>query len=506
MIDIDLRPYQRTSIEEMRQGIRDSMKRQILYLPTGGGKTLTALYLIQSAMDKGTRVVFICNRRHLVAQASKVFTAYGVDHGILQGENTHGLGKQLLIASIDTIRTRGFPEDIRLMVFDEAHFVAGNKAALELIKRHNNITIVGLSATPFAKGLGRMYSEMNGPLFHRIVAAVTIKDLIAQGYLTDCDIYAPSAPDMTGCKLVAGDYTDKDAEERSNTPTLVGDILEHWVKLSYGKPTVVFASSVAHSKHICGVFQSAGISAEHIDAYTTDEDRHEIFARFDSGETLILSNVGVLCEGWDAPHCHTMILARPTRSLARYIQMAGRVLRPHETKQREDGSGAFALILDHSGTVANLGFPTDDLPLTLDDGKPKKSAGSDKKEREKLPKECPECHYLKPPGERTCAKCGHTPQYTKDVETAQGELTLIKGGKRSSKMDKQQTYSGLLHYQMMKGYRHGWAAHKYRTIFDVWPRGLDEKPAPPTDQLFSWIKSENIRHSHRKNKDASRKP
>jgi superfamily II DNA or RNA helicase len=455
--------------------------------------------MVVSAVRKGVRVMFICNRTQLIEQSSKVFDAAGVSHGILQGDNTRDLHEQVLIASIQTIAKRGFPIDIGFVVVDEAHFCAGTKQAIEIFRRYNNIPIIGLSATPFSKGLGKIYDF--GPLFHRIVSVVKIKDLIDQGYLADCDIYAPSRPDMKGCKLQGGDYSDKDAEERSNTPKLVGDILTHWMKLSYGKQTVVFASSIAHSRHIVSTFQQAGIVAEHIDCYMDMDERRDIMERFESGEIMVLSNPQLLSEGWDCPACHTMILARPTKSLIRYLQQVGRVLRPHESKRSE--RGMFALILDHSGSVEELGLPTDDLPLVLDTGKPKTAEQKKAEKKEKLPKPCTECHYIKPAGVRVCPACGHSPHIAKDVDVEQGELSLVKGKSRHRMPEKQETYSGLIWYSRSHQYSEGWAAHKYRELYGVWPNKLNKAPKVPSEELFSWIKSTQIRHAARKAKHAA---
>jgi len=122
-------------------------------------------------------------------------------------------------------------------------------------------------------------------------------------------------------------------------------------------------------------------------------------------------------EGWDFPACRTLILARPTKSRIRYLQMVGRVLRTFPGKDR-------ALVLDHSGSVKRLGFPTDDLPLVLNDGKPQKPGASRDKEPP-LPKPCPSCKFLKPAKVHTCPKCGFAPERKSDVDVSVGEL--VKG-------------------------------------------------------------------------------
>jgi len=181
--------------------------------------------------------------------------------------------------------------------------------------------------------VGKHFAELGGPIFEHLVIGATIADLIAEGYLVDVDIFAPSEPDMAKVRSSRGidgllDYNQSDLEDATDKPELVGDIISHWRKLATDKQTVVFATSIAHSKHIVEQFRSAGVSAEHIDYWADDDERAAILGRFAAGETTVLSNVALLSEGWDCPACEVMILARPTRSLIRFIQMVGRVLRP----------------------------------------------------------------------------------------------------------------------------------------------------------------------------------
>ena len=178
-----------------------------------------------------------------------------------------------------------------------------------------------------------------------------------------------------------------------------------------------------------------------------------------------------------------MILARPTKSLIRYIQMIGRVLRPHATKDR-------ALVIDHSGTVQRLGFPTDDLPLELDDGRAKEAAKP--KAEEALPKKCPSCHAIKPPKIAICPKCGFQQVMANKVESIDGELSLVQKGKlKATAAEKQLFYSELL---ALKGKRSdGWVAHAYKDKFGVWPRGMKDIPKDPRPETRSWVTAKMIR-------------
>jgi superfamily II DNA or RNA helicase len=488
--ELNLRPFQALAIQSLREGIGARINRQMLYAPTGAGKTIIATGMVKGATAKGKRVAFLVNRIQLVEQTSKVFTKYGIPHGVIQGQNTVRTYENVLIASIQTVATRGLP-DVDFIVIDEAHAVAGSKEYRAVIAACKGKPVVGLSASPFSKGLGKHYDELGGPLFERMVIAATISELIEEKYLVDCDVYAPSEPDMTGIKQARNsfgemDYSDMDVGRAANKPELVGDIIKHWMRLAKDTPTVVFAANIAHSKHIVEQFLAAGVAAEHIDCYDDTDARRAALARFESGETKIISNSALLAEGWDAPYCKTLILARPTKSLIRYIQMAGRVLRPHDTKDR-------ALILDHSGTVTRLGFPTADFPLELDDGKPKDAAAPEQREKS-LPKACPKCSYLKTV--HACPVCGFAPEKQSDVEVKDGELVLLDKRKtKATKIDKQAFYSQLLAIASTKGYQGGWVSHKYREKFGVWPKGLEEVAIEPTAEVRKFLQHLQIRHA-----------
>lgn len=488
-----LRPYQVGAIRKLRTAMAGGCRRVLLYSPTGSGKTVMAEAVIRGVIAKGGRVAFVANRKQLVGQASAHLTRAGIRHGILQAENTRGLDSRVLTCSIDTVVKRGLPDDLTLIVIDEAHAVAGSAKYRDLLFQRNRVPVIGLSATPFAPGLGRHCDELRGPLFGELVVAATIRELVEQNFLVDCDVFAPKEPDLAGVRSQRGiggeiDFAEKDLAAAVDKPALVGDVVSHWQRLAAGKPTVVFACNIAHSKHIVAEFERVGIAAAHIDYHHTDEERSAILNAFNTGRYKILSNSALLAEGWDAPHAECMILARPTKSLTRYIQMAGRVLRPFPGKER-------ALILDHSGTVLRLGFPTDDLPLQLDDGTA--NASSTRRQERKLsePKACPSCKFVRPAGVHACPNCGFAPQRQSDIEVQDGELRRLdrKSRKSATPDRKQHVFSQLLQVARNKGYAPGWISHTYRELFGVWPRGMKDVSAAPSAELLAWLKSRQIR-------------
>ncbi len=480
---MELRPYQSQAIEAVRQAFRRKLTRVVLYSPTGSGKTVMGMEIIRAAQAKGSRVMFVCDRIALVEQASREFDRYSISHGIVQGANTRDTHYPVLVASIKTLNSKGYPP-VDLIIIDEAHAAAGSVLYRDLLEVYNAVRVVGLTATPFSSGLGKTYEW--GTLFEDLVPAATIPELIAQGHLVDVDIYAPSEPDLSAVPIERGDYAPKPLGEAVDKPALVGDIVSHWRRLGKNRPTVCFATNIAHSKHIVEQFQAAGITAEHIDGYMEAEERQAILKRVDQGKTTVVSNVSVLAEGWDQPSVEVMICARPTKSLIRWIQMAGRILRPFPGKTR-------GIILDHSGTARHLGYPTDELPLVLDDGTPKKS--SESKPKEKLPKVCPSCQFLKAPGIHQCPQCGFAPERKSEVEVEPGELAKLerKGGKIVTQ-DKARLYAELKTLAQQRNWSKGRLAHVFRDITGVWPNHYqDVKPLPPTQDTLRAVQHLAIR-------------
>lgn len=485
---MELRHYQEESIILIKESIANGNKRVVLDAATGSGKSLVCESIIQGALSKGKRVMFLVNRVQLADQMSEHLTRARIQHGIIQGENTRGTYHNCVIASIDTIHARGYP-DVDLIIMDECHSAASSRKYHKLIEHYKDIPIIGVTATSFVKGLGKQYSF--GCLFEDIVRAITIPELIEQGYLVDVDIYSPVELDLSKVKIVAGDYHEEQLARAMDKPTLIGDIYKTWCKLAKGKQSIVFAVDISHSQHIVQEFNKHGVSAEHIDYTMTYEQKKDIVRRFKNQEFTVLSNCALLAEGFDAPATEVMILARPTKSLKRYMQMCGRCLRIFEGKSK-------AILLDHSGSTKELGYPTVHRDLFLCDGKPKISKGSVKKEEKKELSKCPKCDYLrKKPGK--CPICGFLPTRQSDVNVMAGELKKMTKREIAKKAkidgyDKQTIYSELLYMCAERGFKNGWVGNQYKNIFGVFPRGLTDTPKYPSVETRNLVTSAMIRY------------
>ena len=494
-----LRPYQQRAIDWLRHGISVGHLRQVLVAPTGSGKSVIAHDIVASASAKGKRIAFVVNRVQLVQQFSRRLAAAGIDHGILRGEESRMTWHSVLVASIQTIARRGVDFPVDVIVIDEAHGVPGSKDYRRLLRDNPNAVVLGLTATPWAKGMGRDDPDLGGPLFQNSVIAAQYSELLQDGHLVDCDVYAPGLPDMQGVKVVRNqfgeqDYADTDVGKAMNKPKLVGDIVSHWMRLAQGTPTVVFACDIKHSMAIVEAFQRAGVAAEHIDCYCDDDERQDILRRVDSGETTIISCAALLAEGWDQPSIRTMILARPTKSQIRYVQMVGRILRPAPGKTK-------ALLLDHSGTVHSLGYPTSDRDYTLDGHKPVQKQA--KEDEQRHPQPCVKCGWLEPEMPNPCPNCGHEKKAkSRHVVAEAGELEQVKRSKVSMQ-DKQKFYSEVLAYAQQRQRSSGWVAHTYRKRYGVWPRGMADHPLPPSQETLGYIRHLNIAYARRKERETA---
>jgi hypothetical protein len=269
----------------------------------------------------------------------------------------------------------------------------------------------------------------------------------------------------------------------------------HWHKFGERRKTVAFAVDVAHSIHIRDEFVKSGVRAEHLDGDTPKDERDAILARLASGETELVANCMVLTEGWDLPAVGCCVLARPTKKMGLYRQMVGRVLRPADGKPD-------AIILDHSGAVYRHGLPEDPVEWTLDPDQKAESrthqARLDRPGAAQLV-ECSQCTALRLTGQ-PCPHCGFLPRRPpRDVATHDGELGLVTGGRAAGNIYDRDEWLGMFTWIARdRGYKAGWAAHKFREKFGSYPPwGHSAAPIPPSREVLSWVRSRIIAYAKR---------
>lgn len=471
----------------------------MLQAPCGFGKTVVGAHVVTGARGKSNRVAFCVPALSLVDQTFEKFVENGIDPadmGVLQGDHAwRRPHAPIQICTAQTLTRRSLPQ-ADVVIVDEAH------VRFEVYERwmtqHPEKIFIGLSATPWSKGLGKLYDDLVKP--------TSIRELIEQGYLSPFRVFAPSHPDLTGVKTVAGDYHEGQLGDRMNKPELVADIVGTWLAKGENRPTLCFATGRAHAQALHERFIEAGVPAAYVDANTPREERDAIGKALEAGDVKVVVNIGCLTTGidWDV---RCLILARPTKSHSLFVQIIGRALRTAPGKDH-------ALILDHSDTHLRLGLVTDIDFDALDDGTPRaKTEAREKSERVPLPKECGGCAALIPVGMRQCPECGHENRPATPRES-EGELFELNGarpkGKRETVKDrlaalgKQEVFSQLEGIRLERGRSTGWKAHAYREIFGVWPRGLRETSAKePSYELWQWIRSRDIAYARAKQREAA---
>ena len=479
-MDINLYGFQDESIEALRANICSGIKNQILSAATGSGKTVIAAYLLRECYAKGRRAVFVVDRINLIDQTSATLDLYGVPHGVIQAQHWRFRPwEKIQVASAATLERRSWPEDIDLIVVDEAHCI--RKQVINRIDRRDVVTI-GLTATPFSKGLGKHYDK--------VVTVTTTNKLIAEKFLSPFRVFAASEPDMTDAKVVAGEWTDDAAAERAMP--IIGDCVAEYLKHGENKKFIAFGVNIAHCEEMQRQFLAAGVRCALYTYRTGDEERTEMVREFRKPDSYLrgLISVAALSKGFDVSDVEVIIMARPLKSsFAEHIQILGRGLRSHEGK-------TICTVLDHAGNCIRFWDEMHDFfengASELDDGKRRDKKKAKKKERK--PVKCPQCHAVHVAAP-TCPQCGFVhPKHSNVIHEA-GELKALEKGEVASNDEKQNWYAQLRYVALERGYKEGWAAYKFKEKFMVWPSGLEDIEKPPTIQVMNWVKSRQIAYS-----------
>lgn len=375
--------------------------RSILFVsPTGSGKTTAFTYLIAQLAAAGFSAIILVHRRELAEQAANRLREFGVRFGYIMAGQPSDPCARVQIATVQTLVRRKCPP-AALVVADEAHLSTA-KTWQTIIEQYPQARILGCTATPW-----RMSGKPLVGAYDACVVVATPAELREAGHLCPYVGFSYLTPDLSGVATVGGEYNEKQSAEAMSQSVIVDTVVEEWVKHARELSTVVFAVTVEHSKQLTARFKAAGVVAEHLDGATPLEQRRAILKRVDAGITRVLCNVAVAVEGLDIPRLKCCILARPTKSLARAIQMMGRVRRPW--------NGVTARIHDHAFVIrgqnglSGHGLPDDERDYTLN-AKPEKPPNL------KMCKEC-RAYYQG----RACDVCGHEapapPREEREIQT-----------------------------------------------------------------------------------------
>ena len=490
MNSLQLRPYQASSVESLRSGFRANHTRQVLAAPTGAGKSRIMEYMIRAALEKGSRIMFVCERRILVEQFSKHLQAAGIDHGVLMAKHWRFRPyEKVQIASAQTLEAMKSIPIVDIVFIDELH-ACMRKSIVTMIQNQPQLRIVGATATPFHPAIGLHFSN--------VVSVTTMAQLVEDKFLVPFRVFVAKEIDTKGLKVVAGEWKKDDLEKRGQQ--IVGDVVADYIRISndvFGgyRKTICFSCGIAHGAELAQKFNEAGINAVQISSEDNEEYRDEVlkdFAKPDSDIKMLIS-VAILSRGFDQSDVDYVILARPLKkSFSEHVQMVGRGARIHPGKELcviQDNSGNWLRFADDWDKLYNDGVNE----LTEgQDSKPKKEPTDAQKEAAK----CPKCSVVWSGGD-TCAHCGHVRVKRNEVQVAAGEIVEIDATTRKpdkySQDFKTEFYAQLLGVADNRGYKPGWAFHAYKDKFSTGPSMAKPEPVMPGVAVLNWVRSQDIR-------------
>ncbi len=391
---------------------------------TGSGKTV---FFSDIVYDEPGASCVIAHRHELVSQISLALARNGIRHRIVGSDDLRrecsaahmeelrcdyvDANSRVAAASVDTL-VRMDPKDpwfasVRLWVMDEAHHLLQNNKWGNAVAMFPNARGLGVTATPErADGYG--LGAMNDGVFHKMVVAPGMRDIINMGYLTDYRVFAPPSDLNLNDVPVSpnGDFSPKKLAAATKRSTITGDVVKHYLKLARGKLGITFAVDIEDATTIARAYNDAGVPAEVVTSKTPAALRRNILRRFRAREVMQLVNVDLFGEGFDLPAIEVVSMARATQSWILYCQQFGRALRLLDGK-------VHALIIDHVGNVLRHGLPDKKRELSL--GRPVKRTKKEPDEDvipltacvectspyERIYKSCPYCGHCAPPAARS---------------------------------------------------------------------------------------------------------
>ena len=375
-----LRDYQKEICAKVNEAF--AVHRSVMMqMPTGTGKTVVLASLVRQFVDsdgsvsmsgaedeRGCSVLIVAHRIELVEQTGAFLRRFGIDHGVIAGGQWPAALQRVMVASIQTLsrctdRHRRLAPS--LVVIDEAHHALAETYKM-LWRAWPEARFLGLTATPC-----RMSGEGFTDLFEVLVDSWSVKRFIAEGWLSPYDYYSirPDSEEQRNIDALRkrgadGDFQLRELRERLDVRPSIRRLFEAFGRFAFDKKGIIYAIDIAHAEHIAEYYREQGVAAYAISSKTPMAERQRLLAVFrgKSGDGAvdccishiqILVSVDLFSEGFDCPDVEFVQLARPTLSLAKYLQMVGRGLRPCKGKP-------CCTMIDCVGLYRTFGLPSVD--------------------------------------------------------------------------------------------------------------------------------------------------
>lgn len=358
--DKSLRDYQ----QENKQNIYDAWSQSysvMLQMPTGTGKTRLFVSIIKDifhfSRDKkmALKILIMVHRTELIEQIGNTLGVnYNLAYGIIQAGERERREFPIQLASVQTLTRRlddWTEKEFDFIIVDEAHHIKA-ESYQKIIKAFPLAKLLGVTATPVRLD-GRGFTDT----FEKLIVSPNVRSFIRNGYLSEYEYY--SVPrnsfiqkEINGIKKFSqGDYAESELERVCDNMYIRSQVVKTYLEFAKGKKGIVYTVNKAHNYNLALQFNRNGVPTIAIDSDTPKELRERYIEQFRKGEYKIICNVNLFTEGFDCPDIEFIQLARPTKSLALYLQQVGRGLRISEGKEK-------ALFLDNVGLYNSFGFPS----------------------------------------------------------------------------------------------------------------------------------------------------
>lgn len=455
MSTVSLRPYQYDALDKIREAYRRGIRSVLYVLPPGGGKTVTFAAICKGAAARGNKVLILCHRVELIEQISSALTAQDVQHGYIANTYDFVHGRRVYVASVFTLAKRLDWFEPDLIIIDEAHHTTGTTTWGRILAHYSRARRLGVTASPV-----RLSGEGLAEFFEELIEGPTYEELTNDGYLTPCKVYAPPTISTQDLHTRFGEYMQNEVAALASKPSVTGDCIAHYGRLTPGKRAVVFDVSVKAATNRAAAFRAAGFRADCIDGSLDPDIRRNLVSDFRTGRLQVLTSCNLISEGFDLPAIEVGICLRPTQSLGLFLQQTGRTLRPFEGK-------SLSVIFDHAGNCHRFGLPTQTRSWSL--------SGVDEVSHARKPidsiRVCPQCFTAQSPRAMVCGSCGRKfAARPRRVVEKEGDLTelsaeqlILARQRREQRQGQGRTKSleGLIAVGRMRGMKNpeGWAQH-----------------------------------------------
>jgi DNA repair protein RadD len=419
---LELRPYQRASINGIYDYFSTKDGNPLVVIPTGGGKSLIIAQFIIEALQQypETRILCLTHVKELIAQnhAELMGLWPTAPAGIYSaGLRKKEIASQVLFAGVQSIWNKAYNlQLVDLVLIDEAHLIPRSsnttyrKLIADLLVINPHLKVIGFTATPFRLDSGLLH-DGDDAVFNDIAYEVNIRDLMEQGYLTPLASQAGhNAINTAGVATRGGEFVAGQLDMAASDPETVELIASEIVAAGQDrKGWIAFGCGVKHCTMLRDAIRVRGYSCESIFGDTPAAERDAIIEAFKRQEIRCLSSMGVLTTGFNARHVDLVAVARPTKSTGLWIQIAGRGTRLFPGKEN-------CLVLDFGSNIERHG-PIDKPKIK----QPNKGDGGE------IPtKTCPNCEATCLISARECPDCGHEFDFEgAKVSTQASKLSIL---------------------------------------------------------------------------------